>query len=459
VSNSNPIAVGIDVGSTSANVAVVDAEGNVREEYYVRTKGRPVETVIEILTNTLSPEVRDSEKLLVFTGSAGRLIADLTGAQFVNEVVAQTSAIRHFHPQVRSIIEIGGETTKLMTIANGDGGGEIEDFEMNSLCAAGTGSFLDQQATRLDLSIEEFGRIALQSENPPRIAGRCSVFAKSDMIHLQQIATPDFDIVAGLCYAVARNFKSSIARGKDIDRPVAFQGGVAANPGVRKGLAEVLGLAPEDLIVPEYCASMGAVGAALVARKANGECSIANPAKALEDYLQEKPSAEASALEPLASAAVALDGDSHPTLDASLRKGNLYLGIDVGSISTNLVVIDDDCNVIARRYLMTAGRPIEAVRRGLGEIGEELDADTPIAGVGTTGSGRYLASGFVGGDVIRNEITAQATAALHIDPDVDTIFEIGGQDSKYISLHSGAVVDFEMNKVCAAGTGSFLITI
>ena len=455
MSNSNPIGIGIDVGSTSANVAVVDSDGKVLEEYYIRTKGRPVETVIEILRNTLPPAIRDAENLLVFTGSAGRLIAELTGAQFINEVVAQTSAIRHFHPEVRSVIEIGGETTKLMTLANG-GGGEIEDFEMNSLCAAGTGSFLDQQATRLDLSIEEFGRLALESENPPRIAGRCSVFAKSDMIHLQQIATPDFDIVAGLCYAVARNFKSSIAHGKDIEGPVAFQGGVAANPGVRKGLAEVLGLGSEELVVPKYCASMGAVGAVLVSRQENGECKIANPAETLEAYLRKEQSIDESALEPLGSAAVISNGDSHPTLDVASKKGDLYLGIDVGSISTNLVVIDDDCNVIARRYLMTAGRPIEAVRQGLGEIGEELGADIPIAGVGTTGSGRYLASGFVSGDVIRNEITAQATAALHIDPDVDTIFEIGGQDSKYISLHSGAVVDFEMNKVCAAGTGSFL---
>jgi predicted CoA-substrate-specific enzyme activase len=428
----------------------------VREEYYVRTKGRPVEAVREILKNSVSVATGDSEYLLVFTGSAGRFVAELTGAQFINEVVAQSCAIRHFHPEVRSVIEIGGETTKLMTLADGDGGAEIVDFEMNSLCAAGTGSFLDQQATRLGLSIEEFGRLALESENPPRIAGRCSVFAKSDMIHLQQIATPDYDIVAGLCYAVARNFKSSIARGKTIEGPVAFQGGVAENPGVRKGLADVLGLKPEELVVPKHCALMGAVGAVLVSRRENGQCRIDNPAEMLEAYLQKKPSGDESTLEPLGSAAAIDEGDSHHTLDVTSKTGNLYLGIDVGSISTNLVVIDDDSNVIARRYLMTAGRPIEAVRQGLGEIGDEIGDDIPIAGVGTTGSGRYLAAGFVGGDVVRNEITAQATAALHIDPDVDTIFEIGGQDSKYISLHSGAVVDFEMNKVCAAGTGSFL---
>ena len=128
----------------------------------------------------------------------------------------------------------------------------------------------------------------------------------------------------------------------------------------------------------------------------------------------------------------------------------------MGSISTNLVVIDREKRVLAKRYLMTAGRPIEAVRTGLQEIGEEIGDRIEIRGVGTTGSGRYLTADFVGADLVRNEITAQATAAIQIDPKVDTIFEIGGQDSKYISIDNGVVIDFEMNKVCAAGTGSFL---
>ncbi len=454
LSNSSGIGIGIDVGSTSASVVVVGPQGEIREEYYVRTQGRPVETVLEILRGALSDATGNGEYMLVFTGSAGRLMAELTGAHFVNEVVAQTFAIRRLHPEVRSIIEIGGETTKLMTLADGGDDAAIEDFEMNSLCAAGTGSFLDQQATRLGLTIEEFGTLALKSENPPRIAGRCSVFAKSDMIHLQQIATPVYDIVAGLCYAVARNFKSNIARGKTLEGPVAFQGGVAANPGVRRGLTDVLGLKPDELVVPERCASMGAIGAVLLSRIENGECRVTDPVEPLAAYLSRKESNGQSSLDPLGTA-TAGKGASHDTIDPASRNGQLYLGIDVGSISTNLVVIDDDANVVARRYLMTAGRPIEAIRQGLGEIGEEI-GDIPIAGVGTTGSGRYLAHGFIGGDVVRNEITAQATAAINIDPEVDTIFEIGGQDSKYISLQNGAVVDFEMNKVCAAGTGSFL---
>jgi predicted CoA-substrate-specific enzyme activase len=130
--------------------------------------------------------------------------------------------------------------------------------------------------------------------------------------------------------------------------------------------------------------------------------------------------------------------------------------VDVGSVSTNVVVMDAERRVLSKRYLPTASRPIEAVRRGLMEVGEEIGGLVDIKGACTTGSGRYLIADFIGADVVRNEITAQARAAAEIDPDVDTIFEIGGQDSKYISLHEGAIVDFEMNKVCAAGTGSFL---
>jgi len=133
-----------------------------------------------------------------------------------------------------------------------------------------------------------------------------------------------------------------------------------------------------------------------------------------------------------------------------------YLGIDIGSISTNLAVIDEDGRLLSKRYLMTAGRPIEAVRQGLSEIGEETGDHVEIMGVGTTGSGRYMIADYVGADIVKNEITAQATAAAFIDKGVDTIFEIGGQDSKYISLKHGVIVDFEMNKACAAGTGSFL---
>ncbi len=150
------------------------------------------------------------------------------------------------------------------------------------------------------------------------------------------------------------------------------------------------------------------------------------------------------------------NGNPSPLSPHVSRPLRAYLGVDIGSISTNLAVIDEDCRLLAKRYLMTAGRPIEAVKQGLEEIGLEIGSDVLICGVGTTGSGRYMIADYIGADIVKNEITAQATAAALIDKDVDTIFEIGGQDSKFISLRNGVVVDFEMNKACAAGTGSFL---
>jgi predicted CoA-substrate-specific enzyme activase len=449
--------IGIDVGSVSANTVILDEHRHVLEEHYTRIKGQPLQTVQKVLEKILQRIPLEQFHSISFTGTGGKLLSELLGGSFINEIIAQARAVQHFYPQVRTIIDMGGEDSKLILIEEEEGRFKISDFSMNTLCAAGTGSFLDQQASRLGLTIEEFGQLALKSTNPPRIAGRCSVFAKTDMIHLQQIATPDYDIVAGLCYALARNFKSNIGKGKNFVKPVSFQGGVAANVGMRKAFLDVLELSDGELIVPKYFASMGAIGAIWVFQEEKDSKGGWIGLKHLDQYLREHREEQAS-LERLSLSSHHLIHRGEINLPQSLGEGKMeaYLGLDVGSISTNLVVIDREKRVLAKRYLMTAGRPIEAVRIGLQEIGEEIGDRVEIQGVGTTGSGRYLTADFVGADLVRNEITAQATAAIYIDPTVDTIFEIGGQDSKYISVDHGVVVDFEMNKVCAAGTGSFL---
>ncbi|MFH0787256.1 MAG: acyl-CoA dehydratase activase, partial [Pseudomonadota bacterium] len=395
---------------------------------------------------------------LSLTGAAGKKVAELLQIPFVNEIIAQARAVDRFHPEVRTIIEMGGEDSKLILLSPGEGERlVIEDFAMNTLCAAGTGSFLDQQAHRLGLTIEAFSQLALKSESPPRIAGRCTVFAKTDMIHLQQEATPDYDIIAGLCFAVARNLKSNIAKGKTILKPVSFQGGVAANQGVRRAFSEVLALKEGELIIPEHFFSMGAIGASLIVQEDASAIKKFTGLGPLRDYIQTHTT-EARRLAPLA-----LRDDYLQPFFTGLapvsRQGEkieAYIGVDVGSISTNVVVIDREMRVLSKQYLMTAGRPLEAIQQGLAAAGKEVEGRVIIKGAGTTGSGRYLTGDFIGADIVRNEITAQATAAAAIDPLVDTIFEIGGQDSKFISLENGAIVDFMMNKVCAAGTGSFL---
>ncbi|GBE34083.1 R-phenyllactate dehydratase activator [bacterium BMS3Bbin06] len=448
---------GIDGGSVSIKIAMLGEGGEVIHAQYRRHRGHPLNTLLELLREFVN---RYGEGSVAFTGSTGRAIAESVGAPVVNELIAHVIATKRFNPEVNTIFEMGGEDSKLI-ITDGE---SVRDFSLNSVCAAGTGSFLDQQAERLRLSVEEFAEMAMKSEKPPRVAGRCSVFAKSDMIHLQQIATPLEDIVAGLCFAVARNFRGAIVRGRVLVPEISFQGGVALNQGMVRAFREVFGL--DRLVVPEYTALMGAIGAALKAMEEG--LGVPLEIKTIEDVLSEW-GYSVLGQGPLV---VKNDGfrERHPdavsdsefsdknraSIAGSPEPVRAYIGIDIGSISTNLAVIGEDGGLISKRYLMTAGRPIEAVRQGLREISSELPDNVLICGAGTTGSGRYMIADFVGADIVKNEITAQATASAFIDPLVDTIFEIGGQDSKYISLRDGVIVDFEMNKACAAGTGSFL---
>ncbi len=244
--------LGIDIGSVTAKVVVIDEADSIIESQYTRTKGQPVETVLTILEEVLAKYTPDRFKLAAATGTGGKLIADLLGVPFVNEIIAQASGIARFHPEVRTILEIGGEDSKLILLGEGAPGTppKVIDFAINGVCAAGTGSFLDQQASRMGIPVEQFGDVALKSVHPPRVAGRCSVFAKTDMIHLQQVGTPVHDIVAGLCFAMVRNFMGNVVRSRKLCRPVSFQGGVAANKGIRRAVLEILQLTESKLIVP-----------------------------------------------------------------------------------------------------------------------------------------------------------------------------------------------------------------
>ncbi len=451
--------IGLDAGSVSVKTVIMDDSKKILHTYYERHKGHP----LIVASKQLGMILDDSEidYSLSVTGSGGKLIAEVLDLSHVNEIVAQSLSTNRFLPLVKTIIEMGGEDSKLIVL---DGKG-IKDFSMNSVCAAGTGSFLDQQAERLKLTIEEFSELATKSKSPPRIAGRCSVFAKSDMIHLQQIATPIEDIIAGLCFAVARNFKGAIVKGRTIFPEISFQGGVAANDGMVRAFKEVFDL--DELTIPEHFAFMGSIGAVL--KDMDNKTINKIDLKKLEEYIRLIKYSEKGRPPLISKDDNFLERHILMSQESGVRSQKsetyyqrsedripAYLGIDIGSISTNLAVIDIEGRLLAKRYLMTSGRPIEAVMQGLGEIGYEVADKVDILAVGTTGSGRYMISDFVGADIVKNEITAQARAAIFINKDVDTIFEIGGQDSKYISIENGVIIDFEMNKACAAGTGSFL---
>lgn len=254
--------LGVDVGSVSTNLVIIDDEKKIIKKLYLRTGGQPINALISGMKEIAG---LPGEKLRidgVGTTGSGRVLASvMIGADEVkNEITSHAIAAQQVVPGVRTIIEIGGQDSKIIILRNG----VVYDFAMNTVCAAGTGSFLDRQAARLGVPIEEFGSLALRSTSPVRIAGRCAVFAESDMIHKQQTGHSTEDIVNGLCEALVRNYLNNLAKGKDIREPVVFQGGVAANVGIAAAFERAL---EKKLLIPEHHDVMGALGAAIIARQ------------------------------------------------------------------------------------------------------------------------------------------------------------------------------------------------
>ncbi len=254
--------LGIDVGSVTVKFAVLDVKDSLLANLYLPAAGRPVNVIQEGLgeiSRRLPPGV--IIKGVATTGSARHLAGAIVGADIVkNEITCQAVAAVHVVPDVKTVIEIGGQDSKLIIIRDG----MVIDFAMNTVCAAGTGSFLDHQAARLQMSIEEFSRLAFAGKDKVHISGRCTVFAESDMVHKQQMGHRIEDIIYGLCRTLVRNYLSDVGSGKDIQSPVVFQGGVAFNQGIIRALREELKI---DIIVPPHHEVMGAIGAALLAHE------------------------------------------------------------------------------------------------------------------------------------------------------------------------------------------------
>ncbi|MBA1336847.1 MAG: Activator of 2-hydroxyglutaryl-CoA dehydratase [Firmicutes bacterium] len=254
--------LGVDVGSVSTNIVLVDDNRELVYRDYLRTMGQPIRVIQEGI-RALRSRMGDIDiKGAGATGSGRNLAGIIIGADIVkNEITAHAVAALHINPEVKTILEIGGQDSKIIILRDGI----VSDFAMNTVCAAGTGSFLDRQASRLGIPIEEFGALALKSTAEVRIAGRCAVFAESDMIHKQQLGHKTEDIILGLCSALVRNYLNNLGKGKEILEPVIFQGGVAANCGIVKAFEKELGL---EVNVPPHHDVMGAIGAALLSADA-----------------------------------------------------------------------------------------------------------------------------------------------------------------------------------------------
>lgn len=255
--------MGVDIGSISTKGVIIDEENHILASSYLWTKGNPIDAV-KALVSQLEKQVEKQEITILgigTTGSARKLIGAMLGASVVkNEITAHAVGTLSLHPDVKTILEIGGQDSKIILLEDGI----VVDYAMNTLCAAGTGSFLSSQAERLGVAVEDFGSIALKAKKPTKIAARCTVFAESDLVHKMQIGYSKEDIIAGLCKCVAQNYLNNVGKGKKIKGPVIFQGGVSKNIGVKKAFEEELGM---DVIVDENGHLMGALGVAILSKK------------------------------------------------------------------------------------------------------------------------------------------------------------------------------------------------
>ena len=255
--------MGVDIGSISTKGVIIDEENHILASSYLWTKGNPIDAV-KALVSQLEKQVEKQEITILgigTTGSARKLIGAMLGASVVkNEITAHAVGTLSLHPDVKTILEIGGQDSKIILLEDRI----VVDYAMNTLCAAGTGSFLSSQAERLGVAVEDFGSIALKAKKPTKIAARCTVFAESDLVHKMQIGYSKEDIIAGLCKSVAQNYLNNVGKGKKIKGPVIFQGGVSKNIGVKKAFEEELGM---DVIVDENGHLMGALGVAILSKK------------------------------------------------------------------------------------------------------------------------------------------------------------------------------------------------
>lgn len=254
--------LGIDIGSISTKGVIIDDEQKIIASDYLWTEGDPV-SAVKRLIKSLEDKITKDYKIIGVgtTGSARKLIGTMVGANIIkNEITAHAVGTITMHPDVKTILEIGGQDSKIILINDGI----ITDYAMNTLCAAGTGSFLSSQAKRLNLNVEDFGKIALKSTNPTKIAARCTVFAESDLVHKAQMGHKKEDIVAGLCNAVVNNYLNNVGKGKKIKSPIVFQGGVSKNIGVVKAFEKEL---KEPIIVDSFGHLMGAYGIAILSKK------------------------------------------------------------------------------------------------------------------------------------------------------------------------------------------------
>ncbi|NIZ18789.1 CoA activase [Spirochaetales bacterium BR151] len=459
--------LGIDIGSTTAKIVLLDPENKQIFTRYRRHNTEVVATILGILHEVLT-ELGDIDLSVAITGTAGMGISEKTGIPFVQEVVAAAGVAKELYPECRTLIDLGGEDAKIIFFNQ-----EMKpDIRMNGACAGGTGAFIDQMATLLGYPVEELSALADQHQNTYPIASRCGVFAKTDVQNLIARGIQPSDIAASIFRAVAYQTVNALARGVDIMPKIIFTGGpLTFMPALKRAFYDILNINEFDVISTKSSEVFPALGAALDTSPEKEVAKISTLIARITNIKEENITLD-TRLEPLFTSADEFAQWNQEyerqyqvekfDLSTLTNETKLFLGIDSGSTTTKIVICDEHGAIVVRDYHPNNGNPVDAVTRGLTSVYEQLKAlgvDKPnLIRTATTGYGEDLTRFAFKLDDGLVETIAHYTAASYFAPDVSFILDIGGQDMKAIFIEHGIINNLELNESCSSGSGSFIET-
>ncbi|MDN0054796.1 acyl-CoA dehydratase activase [Collinsella ihumii] len=467
--------LGLDIGSTTVKAVVVDPTTHeVLYTSYERHHAHQAACAASAL-RAVAREMPGRRFLLAVTGSGSAPIAEACGAPFVQEVVAGANAVQTLYPQARTVIELGGQDAKMIFFKTDPyhGTSRVDDMRMNGTCAGGTGAFIDEIASVLGVATEQFESLASRGTTVYEISGRCGVFAKTDIQPLLNQGVAKEDIALSTFHALVKQTVGGLAQGLDIDPPVVFQGGpLTFNRTLVRVFAERLGLDPDQVIIPEHSETIVARGAALWLARSGNEKDAGLPRELEEvaaslDGMAEHPLRHHAAVPPFFSSdeerrAFEERCALKPIEPPRLIGGDVlpvYMGIDAGSTTTKLVLLDESGTPIDSFYASNQGEPIDVAREAINELRDryaERGVTLEVRALGTTGYGEQMFARAFGADYHTVETVAHARAALAYCPDATFILDIGGQDMKAMWVDRGVITDVIVNEACSSGCGSFL---
>ena len=452
--------IGIDVGSTTFKVVVLDSEDKIVFKSYKRHKTNIDKVFIEEMRRIVAL-LPDACFLMIITGSAGMGIAERTQISFIQEVVASVEVVRQKYPDVRTMIDLGGEDSKIVFFQQG----KQPEIRMNGSCAGGTGSFIDQMADLMNIPVEELGNQAQQYEKIYPVASRCGVFAKTDIQNLISRNVPVADISMSILHTVAIQGITSLAHGQELQPGILFVGGpLSFIPALRDAFTHILKVNDSEVRLPENSEYFSALGGALFCSEANEVSDLAVLLQAME--APREPVRE-NALPPLfVHEDDYTDWKSKRKIkylqreQLGIRKSlNCYLGIDSGSTTTKILIMDDDNRLIYTFYAPNKGNPLKKTIEGLMQFYREAATQGVtfrFISSAATGYGEELIKAALGLDYGLVETMAHLAGAQFVDPDVSFVLDIGGQDIKSIFTEKGVISNIELNEACSSGCGSFL---